>query len=184
MSNLVLLIGLCLALAVFAVHQRRRRQARRRHHLVVQQFPDAVDLLEALVRAGLTPVLAVHELAERAPNLWRAAFAKVDTARMLGTRLVDALDALEDELGAPGRTVLDALSASERYGQPLVPALERLSEQARFARRMHNDVLARRLPVRLSIPLVCCTLPSFVLLTIAPLLVGALRQLVHQGVGT
>lgn len=184
MSNLLLLTGLCLVVAGFGVHRHRRRRIRRRRYVVLQQFPDTVDLLEALVRAGLTPVLAVSELAERAPSRWRSAFSMVNSARLRGLRFVDALDALEHELGAPGRAVLDALSASERYGQPLVPALERLSEQARFARRMHNDVLARRLPVRLSIPLVCCTLPSFVLLTIAPLLIGALRQLVHQGVGT
>jgi hypothetical protein len=33
------------------------------------------------------------------------------------------------------------------------------------------------LPVRLAMPLVLCTLPSFVLLAIVPLLVGALSSL-------
>ena len=36
---------------------------------------------------------------------------------------------------------------------------------------------ARRLPVRLSFPLVVCTLPSFVLLAIAPAVLGALSTL-------
>ena len=184
MNSALLLLGLCLGAGVFGAHHVRRRRRRRHDYVIVQQFPDAVDLLEALVRAGLTPVLAVRELADRAPEPWRGAFAAVDTLRLRGARFVDALDVLEHELGPSGRAMLDALSASERFGQPLVPALERLSEQARFARRVRNDVLARRLPVRLSIPLVCCTLPSFVLLTIAPLLAGALRQLIQQGVGT
>ena len=36
---------------------------------------------------------------------------------------------------------------------------------------------ARRLPVRLTFPLVTCTLPSFVLLAIAPAVIGALSTL-------
>ena len=36
---------------------------------------------------------------------------------------------------------------------------------------------ARRIPVKLLFPLVGCTLPAFALLTVAPLVAGALRSL-------
>ena len=59
----------------------------------------------------------------------------------------------------------------------LAPALEQLSAEARRSRRRRDEADARRLPVRLSFPLVVCTLPSFVLLAIAPAVLAALSSL-------
>jgi tight adherence protein C len=55
--------------------------------------------------------------------------------------------------------------------------LDRLADEARRHRRRLADASARELPVRLAVPLVSCTLPAFVLLTIAPVLAGALSSL-------
>ena len=55
--------------------------------------------------------------------------------------------------------------------------LDRLAVDARAARRRLGEAEARRLPVRLTFPLVSCTLPSFVLLAIAPAVLGALSTL-------
>jgi pilus assembly protein TadC len=59
----------------------------------------------------------------------------------------------------------------------LAPLLERLAADARQMRRRRFDERARRLPVRLAVPLVLCTLPSFALLTVVPLLLAALTSL-------
>ena len=48
---------------------------------------------------------------------------------------------------------------------------------ANASRRRQGEAAARRLPVRLSFPLVTCTLPSFVLLAIAPAILGAVSSL-------
>lgn len=71
----------------------------------------------------------------------------------------------------------DSFAAADRYGQPLAPVLERLADEARQHRRRQADTLARQLPVRMSLPLVLCTLPSFVLLAVVPLLLAALSSL-------
>ena len=47
----------------------------------------------------------------------------------------------------------------------------------RLARQIRAEEAARRVPVRLLFPLVLCVLPAFALLTVAPLLAGALRSL-------
>ncbi len=64
-----------------------------------------------------------------------------------------------------------------RDGLPLAPVLDRLTDEASAGRRRQGEAAARRLPVRLSFPLVACTLPSFVLLAIAPAVLGALSTL-------
>jgi tight adherence protein C len=55
--------------------------------------------------------------------------------------------------------------------------LDQLTIEAREARRRLEQAEARRLPVRLSFPLVLCTLPSFVLLAIVPAVIAALSSL-------
>jgi tight adherence protein C len=67
--------------------------------------------------------------------------------------------------------------ASERYGAPLADALVTLAADARADRRRRAEEAARRVPVQLLFPLVLCVLPAFVLLTLAPLLAGALGSL-------
>ena len=62
-------------------------------------------------------------------------------------------------------------------GLALAPVLDRLAHDARAARRRQGESAARKLPVRLSFPLVACTLPAFVLLALAPALLGALSTL-------
>ena len=117
------------------------------------------------------------ELASLAPAPFAAAFAEVDRRVGRGQRLADAVDALPEHLGEPARAIAATISGAERYGAPLAPALELLAHDARRERRRPAEETARTLPVKLCFPLVCCTLPAFVLLTIAPLVAGALRSL-------
>jgi len=58
------------------------------------------------------------------------------------------------------------LAGAERYGTPLLPALDRLALDARLDRRRRAEEAARRVPVKLLFPLVLCVLPAFGLLTV------------------
>ena len=73
----------------------------------------------------------------------------------------------------------DGFAAADRDGLPLAPVLERLADEARQMRRRQVDERTRRLPVQLAVPLVLCTLPSFALLTVVPMLLAALTSLHH-----
>jgi tight adherence protein C len=151
----------------------RRRLERER----ASEVPDAAELLVALVRAGLTPTLAVRAAARHATGHAGRAFALVVRRLDDGERLADALDGLTVHLGPTARPIADALATTERYGLPLAPLLDQLAADARAARRRAADQRARELPVRLGLPLVVCTLPSFVLLAIVPVIAGALSSL-------
>jgi len=153
---------------------RRRSRTRRR---AASAFPDALDLLVLSIRAGYLPAQAVVEIAPFLNPTVRDAFGSVGTGMNEGMRFADALSRLSTELGPVAQPLVDSLSAADRYGLPLAPVLERLSLEARQQRRRDSDAAARELPVRLAVPLVLCTLPSFVLLAIVPLLLGALSSL-------
>jgi Flp pilus assembly protein TadB len=167
------------ALAAAAWFGRRRwvraRAVRRRQHAIAVALPDVIDLLVVAIGAGLTPTLAVRHLATLAPAPFAAAFADVDRRVERGRRLADGLDALPEHLGVAVHPLIAAIGGAERYGAPLAPALELLAHDARRERRRRAEEAARTLPVKLCFPLVCCVLPAFVLLTIAPLVAGAVR---------
>jgi tight adherence protein C len=155
----------------------RARLLRRQRQAVIVNLPDVIDLLVVAIGAGLTATLAVRHLAALAPVPFSDAFAEVHRRVDRGRRLADALDALPERLGEPTRPLVAAIGGAERYGAPLAPALELLAHDARHERRRQAEEAARTLPIKLCFPLVCCVLPAFVLLTIAPLVAGAVRSL-------
>ena len=153
------------------------RGAARAARQISTDYPDVLDLLVLSIRAGYLPAQAVVEITQFLPPRLRHSFAAVDQAMQQGTRFADALRELPRYLGPIAQPLVDSLSSADRYGLPLAPVLERLAFEARQQRRRQADSAARELPVRLAVPLVLCTLPSFVLLAIVPLLLGALSSL-------
>jgi len=149
---------------------RRRRDAQR-------QLPDAIERIVLMVHAGLSPHLAVRDACRSSPPAVRPAFELVAHRLDRGVPLGEALGALTDVLGPRAAPVADAFAAADRYGVPLEPLLDQLARDARAERRRLDEASARRLPVQLAFPLVVCTLPSFVLVAIAPAVLAALSSL-------
>jgi len=145
---------------------------------VAAEIPDVIDLLSVAVTAGLNVRLAVEAVAERAPPgpLAKALASAAAEARR-GDRLADALGDLPADLGEGVRPLAAALVDAERYGTPLGPTLDRLAADARRLRQRRAEEAARKVPVKLLLPLVTCILPAFGLLTVAPLIAGALAAL-------
>ncbi len=121
-------------------------------------------------------------LTERAPASVRPAFVEVERRRTRGATLADALGALPDIIGPGANVVADTLAMAERYGTPIAEALEQLSVDVRERRVRQAEAEARKLPIRMSFPLVMCTLPSFVLIAILPAVLGALSSLDGTGI--
>ena len=153
------------------------RAERRRRAAIERAFPDVMDRLVLSIRAGLTPFQAVCDLARSGEVATGDAFREVVRRTERGQPFADALAALPQHLGHQAGTLADVIATSDRHGLPLGPMLDQLTLETRAARRRHDQAEARKLPVRLSFPLVACTLPSFVLLAIAPAVIAALSSL-------
>lgn len=155
---------------------RSRADATRRAEAVTAATPELVDLLRLAVAAGLSVHQVLDVVVTRAPTPFPESLTEVRRRVGLGERLGDALDAL-DGLGEPVRPLVAALRGAAFDGVPLGPSLERVAADARLQRRRSAEIAARRLPVKLLLPLVLCVLPAFGLLAIVPLLVVSLRTL-------
>lgn len=143
-------------------------------------MPETLDLVIVCIEAGHLPLDALRLLHPVLPPVIGDAFADVVARVDRGERFGSALGSLPERLGPSSLTFVDALIQTDRAGLAFGPAVERLADDARDHRRRLAEAAARELPVRLSFPLVLCTLPSFVLVAIVPLLIGALAS-VHVG---
>lgn len=157
------------------VTARRRRAAH--ETAVIGELPEAIELTRLALASSGSVVLAVTAVGQALSGPVGAALARVASATDRGTRLADAL-ALEAATVAPhGRGFFRLLAGSERYGVSIASALERLAGEARRQRRRHAEAMARRVPVRMLLPLVGCILPAFVLLTVVPILARTLLSI-------
>jgi len=172
-APLALVLGFAVWAAPLAVGTRRRSRHRA---AIADETPEVVDLIRLGIGSGLNVRLALDAVVRHHDGLVAAELREVLAHVDRGARLADALDAVD--LGSDAvRPLVDALVASERYGAPLASALDRVAADARTARRRQREAAARRVPVKLLFPLVFCTLPAFVLLTVVPVLLRSLPSL-------
>jgi tight adherence protein C len=163
-----------LVLAVRPARHRRQRE-RQRTYAVAEALPDLIDLLRVAAAGGATPPGALRIVAPAAPAVLAPALGAVFDQIERGARFADAVAIIASLLGPQARPLAEALADSDRAGVPLGQALDLVAADARRERRHQAELVARRLPVQLCFPLVVCVLPSFVLLTVAPLLAGTVR---------
>lgn len=143
----------------------------------VDTLPEVLDLLGLAAAAGLPVAASVELVADRAPSPWNVALAAVVDAAVEGALLHDALAAVAHYAGPAADPLVGVLQSALSDGDRLEPGLAALAADARDLRRRRAQEAAARLPVRLLLPLVVCSLPAVAVLTIVPILAGALRGL-------
>lgn len=156
---------------------RRTRAKRRAQQAARAALPDVIELVVIGVRSGLTPAAALEVAAAQASPDLRPALDDVVHGMHRGLRFADALESLPGAVGPEAAFFVDSLVTADRYGLPIGPILDQLGHEVRADRSRRNQELARTLPVKLSFPLVVCTLPSFVLLAVAPAVLGAISTI-------
>lgn len=147
---------------------------------VADDVPDVVELMLVAAASGGNVRRVVEVAVSRsegpAGELLRRALHDVWAGHRLGEALFAILDDLDARTAEVIRPVASALVDCDHYGTPLVPTLQRLADDLRIHRQRRAEAKARRVPVRLLLPLVLCVLPSFALLTVAPLFAGMARD--------
>ena len=174
--------GCVAATAIHVAHRMRSIRSRRRASAAVNAaYPEFLDLLVLTIGAGFSPREAFTVLADVVPLPLHPGVHGIARAAAAGERFADTLTRLRDPpphgIGPIAQPLADALALADRHGTPLPPILERLAAEAREHRRRQADIAARQLPIRLAFPLVGCTFPSFVLLTVVPLMAGTFSSL-------
>lgn len=142
---------------------------------------ETFDVFLATLRAGYSLHQSLMMLADISPDSQRIHFAAFRTDVDSGVRIDVALNRLRDNLGPESRAFVGLVSSALRLGIPTESLIEHIRSEARFAHRHHSEMLARQLPVRAALPLVLCTLPSFIVSIIVPIVAGTLAELHLNG---
>lgn len=133
---------------------------------------EAAELVGLGLAGGLS-IAAAHRVAlDHAPEPVRPALSSL-LGSIDRTGVVEALGGDRGPLSGCS-AVLAAASAT---GAPVLPALEAFVRQEHHRRHMAAVESARRLPIRLLIPLTLLVLPGFVLITVGPTLADSLARL-------
>ncbi len=161
------------------VLRRRKRMKSSTFETLEGDLPELIDQLIVLLRAGYTPANAFLQLEPWLNTPMKEVVAEVNVLVHRGVRFTTAVVEMRHQIGPPVYTLVDALIQLDCDGIATTMILDRLSSEAHAQRHRRAESEARELPVRLIFPIACCVFPSFILLTIAPMMVGALA-----GVGT
>ena len=143
---------------------------------VDSDVPDFVDVISVYLRSGQPPALAFLHASDTAPGTIGVAAREVAERIHNGERFVDVLTSSRSEFGLHAQPMIDALIDTERDGLAPRELFDRLATDAHAQRRRDADMRIRALPVRLTLPLVGCILPAYVLLAVVPLLASQLSS--------
>lgn len=156
-------------------------QAENRAKEILNGFPDTLDLVLVCLEAGLGVDAAFNrvgsEVTTSHPLLARL-FAQVSLELRAGRSREAALRTLARKSGVPEITAFTTLIIqSDRLGASVAQALRIYAAEMREQRRMRAEEKAHRIPVLLSVPLVCFMLPVMVAVLMLPAAIGMKKQM-------
>ncbi len=139
---------------------------------ILNGFPDTLDLMLVCVEAGLgidaTFSRVGTEISRSHPLIARL-FAVVSLELRAGKTREEALRSLARRTAVPEISAFVTLVIqSDRLGASISQALKIYADEMREARKMRAEERAHRIPVLLSIPLICFLLPCMVAVLMLP----------------
>lgn len=166
----------------------RRWQRRRRPEPTDRGLADFVLLLAVGLLSGLSVSLTIRQIARTVDSPEARQLSAVVERQRRGQPLLDAMSETlldtddaraarrrDDDRPASLTRTIALLRSQIEDGAPVADALLDLSTSLRDDARRRAETRARRLPVRMLLPLIVCVLPGFLCLTVAPVIVESLR---------
>lgn len=154
---------------------RVRQAASAGERAVVAQLPLAAELLAACLAAGSGPRKAADEVGAALGGPLGARLARAAAELRLGGEPA----AVWRRLGSHPETagLARALERAQAGGVPAVESMTRLSANLRARRNREEQIRIRRAAVLVTGPLGLCFLPAFLLVGVAPVVIGLARSL-------
>jgi tight adherence protein C len=148
----------------------------KRKNMLMQGFPDTLDLLLVCVESGLALDASLNRVCSELGRAYPGITEELNRTRLELTLLNDrprALMNLAERTDLVAfRSLVAALIQSERFGTSLIDTLRVLSEEYRMQRLYVAEAKAAKLPVYMTIPLICCLLPAIFIVVLGPAIIA------------
>ena len=181
-GNKVATILAATAVGFFGPNEYIRRKASKRQKEISRGLPNALDLMVVCVESGLgldQAILQVSKELEHAHPEISEEFGMVSLELKAGKRRVEALRNLAERTGVDDlKKLVAVLIQADRFGTGVAISLRQHSDFMRVQARQVAEEKAAKLGVKLVFPIFFCILPSLFVVTVGPVVMKIMRELV------
>jgi tight adherence protein C len=147
---------------------------------IEEGFPNALDLIQISIEAGLgfdaAMTRVANELTRPAPEIAQE-FLTVQHQVQAGRPRDAAMRDMADRVGLESiRSFANVVQQSIKFGTSMSVAMTTYADELRQTRELRAQEKANKLPVKMSIAMASLMLPALVLMTIGPVVIRYLRQ--------
>lgn len=180
-TNKIAAILAAAAAGFFGPNEYVKIKAQRRQKEIQRGLANALDLLVVCVESGLGLDQAIVQVAkdlEHAHKDITEEFAMVNLELKAGKRRVEALRNLADRTGVDDlKKLVAVLIQADRFGTGIAQSLRAHSDFMRIQARQVAEEKAAKLGVKLVFPIFFCILPTLFVITVGPMAVKIVREL-------
>ena len=153
------------------------QKAHDRSHQMGRDLPDAIDLLTISVESGLGFDAAMQQVAKNTEGPLSDEFSRMLREMQIGQGRSAALRAMSERTNVPEiRSFVSAMVQADAFGIPIAQVLRVQSSEIRVKRRQHAEEKAQQVPVKITIPLIFCILPTLFIAVMGPAAIGIMEQ--------
>jgi tight adherence protein C len=155
---------------------------RHRAHQVERGLPNALDLMVVCVESGLGMDQAILQVAKELmaahPEISEE-LSLVNLELRAGKRRAEALHNLAERTGVEDvKKLVAVLVQTDRFGTSIAQSLRGHADYLRTMARQRAEEQASKLAVKLVFPIFFCVLPSLFAVTVGPVIVRLVRDLI------
>jgi tight adherence protein C len=181
-SNKIVAILVAVAAGFFGPNEYVRMAAKRRQKHIQRGLANSLDLMVVCVESGLgldQAIMQVSKELEHAHPEISEEFAIVNLELKAGKRRAEALRNLADRTAVEDlKKLVAVLIQADRFGTGVAQSLRAHSDYMRVQARQIAEEKAAKLGVKLIFPIFFCILPSLFVVTVGPIVMKIIRELI------
>jgi tight adherence protein C len=181
-GNKAAIILAATAIGFFGPNEYVRRLAAKRQKEISKGLANALDLLVVCVESGLgldQAILQVSKELDHAHPEISEEFGFVNLELKAGKRRVEALRNLAERTGVDDlKKLVAVLIQADRFGTGVAQSLRAHADFMRIQARQVAEEKAAKLGVKLIFPIFFCILPSLFVVTVGPVAMRIVRELI------
>jgi tight adherence protein C len=181
-ANKFMVVAGAAAAGFFGPNEFVNLKAKRRQKEISRGLPNSLDLMVVCVESGLgldQAILQVAKELEHAHPDISEEFALVNLELKAGKRRIEALRNLSERTASDDlKKLVAVLIQADRFGTGVAQSLRAHSDFMRVQARQIAEEKAAKLGVKLVFPIFFCILPSLFVVTVGPVAVKIIRELI------
>jgi tight adherence protein C len=165
----IVIVVVGVVVGFFAPNLYLYQKAHERADRLQRDLPDAIDLLTISVESGLGFDAALQQVARNTEGPLAEELSRVMREMQIGQGRADALRAMGERTNVGDlRTFVGAMVQADAFGIPVAQVLRVQSAEMRVKRRQRAEEKAQQVPVKITIPLIFCILPTLFIAVMGP----------------